>query len=52
MVILGELFLGNVFARPSSTTKQSAATVFWGTAYLQIVFGHNLSITKDSWFSQ
>jgi hypothetical protein len=39
-------------ARPSSTTKQFAATVFWGPAYLQIAFGHNLSITKDSWFSQ
>ena len=39
-------------ARPSSTTKQFAATVFWGPAYLQIAFGHNLSIAKDSWFSQ
>ena len=39
-------------ARPSSTTKQFAATVFWGPAYLQIAFGHKLSITRDSWFSQ
>ena len=44
--------LRGIEARPGSTTKQFAATVFWGTAYLQIAFGHNLSIAKDSWFSQ
>ena len=27
--------------RPGSTTKQFAATIFWGTTYLQIAIGHN-----------
>ena len=33
--------LRGIEARPGSTTKQFAATVFWGTTYLQIVIGHN-----------
>ena len=51
-VLINFLPAPGIDARPSSTTKQFAATVFWGPAYLQIAFGHNLSITKDSWFSQ
>ena len=44
-VLINLLPLPGIDARPS-TTKQFAASVFWGPAYLQIAFGHNLSITS------